>query len=262
MIPIAIMGTVGIGFVTAWFYAIALFFSVSNLDQLFETSTLVPILELFYQALGNKAGAIVLEALVAATGVWCLVASHTWQSRLCWSFARDGGVPFSQLLAKVERRSNVPLMAHFVSCFLVAVLGLLYLGSYTAFNSMVTASIVLLYISYAIPVVWLLVRGRESIKHGPFWLGKAGLVSNVVLLLWTVFTFVMYSFPPIRPVVASSTSFHFHLPISPSPLFFSYTSSLFRRAVTRKRKERGFFFSNSLFSPFSQSSNELGQCKI
>ena len=205
MIPIAIMGTVVIGFITSWFYAIALFFSVSNLDQLFSTPTLVPILELFYQALGSKAGAIVLEALVAATGIWCLVASHTWQSRLCWSFARDGGVPFSRLLATVEPRwAGVPLVAHFVSCFLVAVLGLLYLGSYTAFNSMVTASIVLLYISYAIPVVWLLIKGRENIKHGPFWLGKAGLVANVVLLMWTVFTFVMYSFPPIRPVVASS----------------------------------------------------------
>ncbi|KAL9099532.1 MAG: hypothetical protein Q9163_004980 [Psora crenata] len=151
-VPMAIMGTVTIGFVTAWFYAIALFFSMDNLDELFHTDTLVPILELFFQALGNKAGAIVLESLVIATGVWCLVTSHTWQCRLGWSFARDNGLPGSRYMSKVDGRLDVPICAHAVSCVIVAVIGLLYLGSSTAFNSMVTACIVLLYISYAIPI--------------------------------------------------------------------------------------------------------------
>ena len=89
MIPIAIMGTVAIGFVTSWSYSIALFFSMNDLQQLFDTATLVPLLELFFQALGNRAGAVVLECLVVASGVLCLVACHTWQARLGWSFARD-----------------------------------------------------------------------------------------------------------------------------------------------------------------------------
>ena len=80
---------------------------------------------------------------------------------------------------------------------------------------MVTACIVLLYASYSIPVVCLLVRGRENVRHGPFWLGGFGLFSNVVLLLWTAFTFVMYSFPPVRPVVAGSES-------CPAPTFLLF----------------------------------------
>ena len=147
-----------------------------------------------------------------ATGIWCLVASHTWQSRLCWSFSRDGGLPGSKFLSKVDHRVDVPLRAHFASCFIVCLLGLLYLGSYTAFNSMVTACIVLLYISYSIPVVCLLVKGRDNIKHGPFWLGPVGLFSNIVLLLWTCFTLIMYSFPPVMPVVAGSKSAPFASP--------------------------------------------------
>ncbi len=133
MIPIAIMGTVAIGFVTSWFYSIAMFFSMQDLNGLFKDTTGVPILTLFYQALGAKAGAIVLESLIMATGVTCLIASHTWQSRLCWSFARDKGVPFSRYLSHVSPRLDVPLRAHFVSCVIVAVLGCLYLGSTVAF---------------------------------------------------------------------------------------------------------------------------------
>lgn len=198
------MGTVAIGFVTSWFFSIALFFSMGSLDALTSTPTLVPILALFNQALQGRAGAIVLEALFIATGIWCLVASQTWQSRNCWSFARDAGLPFSKFLSHVDPRVDVPLRAHFVSSLIVAVLGLLYLGSYTAFNSMVTACIVLLYMSYSIPVVCLLVKGRNNIRHGPFWLGPIGLVSNIVLLLWTCFTLIMYSFPSVRPVEAGS----------------------------------------------------------
>ena len=179
---------------------------MGSLDELSSTPTLVPFLALLDQALGSTVGAIVLEALFVATGVWCLVASQTWQSRLCWSFARDAGLPFGKFLSHVDRRVDVPIRAHFVSSFIVTILGLLYLGSYTAFNSMVTACIVLLYMSYSIPVVCLLIRGRNNIRHGPFWLGPVGMFSNIVLLLWTAFTLVMYSFPPIRPVVAGSKS--------------------------------------------------------
>lgn len=69
---------------------------------------------------------------------------------------------------------------------------------------MVTACIVLLYVSYSIPVVFLLHRGRNNIRHGPFWLGKIGVFADCVLLLWTVFTTVMYSFPAYMPARASS----------------------------------------------------------
>ena len=134
MIPIAIMGTVLIGFVTAWTYSISMFFSMQDLDGLFNTLTLDPILELFNQAIGVKAGAIALEALIIATGIGCQIASHTWQSRLCWSFARDRGLPFSRFWSQVHPKLDVPLQAHFMSCVIVAILGCLYLGSYTAFN--------------------------------------------------------------------------------------------------------------------------------
>ncbi|KAK2732417.1 hypothetical protein FQN55_004110 [Onygenales sp. PD_40] len=206
-IPIAIMGTVAIGFTTSWFYSISMFFSLSDFELLISTPTGVPILELYHQALGSKAGAIVLESLVLCTGFGCQIASHTWQSRLCWSFARDRGLPFHAWLSKIHPTLDVPLFAHSFSCFIVSVLGLLYLGSSTAFNSMVTACIVLLYVSYVIPIICLLIKGRNNIKHGPFWLGSFGLFANIVVLAWTLFTIVMYSFPSVYPVEAGTMNY-------------------------------------------------------
>ena len=65
---------------------------------------------------------------------------------------------------------------------------------------MVAACIVLLYVSYTIPVIFLLIKGRDNIAHGPFWMGKFGLFSNLVLCAWTLFTLVMYSLPTVMPV--------------------------------------------------------------
>lgn len=85
-------------------------------------------------------------------------------------------------------------------------MGGMELANQFATSSIVTACIVLLYLSYSIPVICLLIRGRDNIPHGPFWMGPIGLFSNIVLLLWTCFTLIMYSFPFARPVKADSKS--------------------------------------------------------
>lgn len=133
-IPIAILGTVAIGFVTSWPFVISMMASIQNLEEVTGTATYVPILEIFNQAI-NYSGAIGLETLVVLTGTGCQIACHTWQARLCWSFARDGGLPGWKSLRIVDKRMDVPFIAHSVSCVIDGLVGLLYLGSYAAFNS-------------------------------------------------------------------------------------------------------------------------------
>ncbi|CCH57997.1 hypothetical protein TBLA_0A01960 [Henningerozyma blattae CBS 6284] len=199
VIPMAIMGTIAIGFITSFCYVIAMFFSLNDLNALFNSHTGAPILDIYNQALHNKAGAIVLGCLVLFTSFGCVIACHTWQARLCWSFATDQGLPYSKWWAEVNPTLGVPLNAHLMSCGWIAIIGLLYLASSTAFNSLITGCIAFLLLSYIIPVICLLQKKRQ-IKHGPFWLGKFGLFSNIVLLCWTLFSIVFFSFPPNLPV--------------------------------------------------------------
>jgi choline transport protein len=199
-IPISILSTVAIGFVTSFTYAIAMSFSIKDLDAILNSTTGVPILDIYYQALGNKHGALFLEALVMLTAFGCNISSQTWQARLCWSFSRDEGIWGSRYWSKINKKTRLPVNAHLMSCFWCAVVGCIYMGSTTAYNSMVTACITFLLLSYAIPIIAFLIKGRNTIKHGPFWLGKIGLFANIVTLCWTLFALVFFSFPSTMPV--------------------------------------------------------------
>lgn len=206
VIPIAIMGTVAIGFATSFCYVISMFFSIRDLDSLMQSVTGAPILDIYNQALGNTSGAIFLGCMVLFTSFGCIIACHTWQARLGWSFARDKGLPFSGLLSQVNPQVGVPLNAHLMSCALISLIGLLYLASSTAFNSLCTGCIAFLLLSYSIPVICLL-RKRRQIKHGPFWFGKLGYFFNIVLLGWAVFCIVFFSFPPALPVTKDNMNY-------------------------------------------------------
>lgn len=225
VVPTAIMATVAIGAVTAWLFAIAMMFSIQDFTKMAISSTGVPVLELFLQTIGSKAASIFLCSMIIATGFGCVIACQTWQARLCWSFARDSGLPCSAVLSRIHPQLRVPINAHLVSVALVSILGCLYLASYTAFNSMAVACVVLLYASYSIPVICLLIKGRANIVHGPFWLGSLGHFFNYVLLAWLLFTLVvsrilmqlchefvltglqMYSFPFVYPVHTNNMNY-------------------------------------------------------
>lgn len=207
IIPIAVLGTVTIGLVTSFTYAISMFFCVRNLDDIFSSTTGMPILDIYNQALNSRTGAICLGTLILLTSCGCTIASHTWQARLCWSFARDNGLPFSQKLSIVDRKLGIPLNAHLASSVVVAILGCLYLISDTAFNSMVVGCITFLLLSYSVPTMCLLYRGRNNIKHGPFWLGKIGLVANVITICWAFFALVFFSFPTFMPVTGGTMNY-------------------------------------------------------
>ncbi|ANZ73201.1 BA75_00544T0 [Komagataella pastoris] len=207
VIPIAIMGTVAIGFFTSFVYCISMFFSIRDLDALLNTATGAPIISIYYQALQNQGGAIFLGFLLFLTACGCLISGHTWQMRLCWSFARDNGLPFSSFLSKVDKRMGIPFNAHLFSVCLCSLVSCLYLASDLAYNSLVTGCITFLLLSYAIPVSCLIYNGRDSITHGPFWIGKFGYFTSSMTVAWALFALVFYSFPFVKPVTKSNMNY-------------------------------------------------------
>lgn len=204
-IPRTIVGTVVLGFLTAFCYSISMFFCITDADEVVKAP--LPVLTIFYQSTKSISVAIFLQSLCVLTGLFCNVSSHTWQARVCWTLANEKVLPGSKYLSEVHSGLRLPINAHLFSTSLVAVIGCIYMGSTTSFNAIITASICLLLMSYAIPTVLLLQKGRLNICHGPFWMGPVGFVSNIMTLIWTIFCLVFLSFPYVKPVTPSNMNY-------------------------------------------------------
>ncbi|PYH81272.1 hypothetical protein BO82DRAFT_415930 [Aspergillus uvarum CBS 121591] len=193
-IPKALIGTVIINAVLSWPMAIAVLCCIQNIEGVANSSIGLSSLSLFMQIFeGSTAGPIMLQCMLFLGGLGAVFSIHTWQSRLT---GRIAPAPY-----------ETPFWSHVYSSIFVALLGCLYLGSSLAFNAFSGCLIQLQYVCYSFCIICLLARGRDSIPHGPFWLGRFGHVCNIVAVLWTLFALIFYSFPPYKDVTPSTMNY-------------------------------------------------------
>jgi amino acid transporter len=152
-----------------------------------------PFIHVVTGALGPIGGQLLVW--LALVAMWfCGLASVTSNSRMLYAFARDGGLPGSDWIARVSSRFQTPHVAVWVSA--LAALGVaLWADLYSA---MVALSTVALYASYALPIVAVLltVRRGGSVQRGPWHLGGWSRVVNLVAVGWIAFVSVVFVLPP------------------------------------------------------------------
>lgn len=91
-----------------------------------------------------------------------------------------------------------------------ALFGLLYLGPSVAFGAYVSSTTIFLNVSYVLPVVVLLIRGRGVLKEWqteetPFALGRWGWTLNWVAAIFVIVTSVVGIGPSAFSLPASNT---------------------------------------------------------
>ncbi|KOS40471.1 hypothetical protein ACN38_g8651 [Penicillium nordicum] len=206
-VPKAIMMTVIIGFMTAFPFACVLMYCLTDFESVINTPTNVPILQLFYVAYGHRqSAALATMAFVTISYLCSLFPQHAYQARMCWAFSRDNGMPFSRYWSHIDPSTHVPLRAHALSVCIVFVIGLIYIASSTAFNSLITGVIVFPYLTYLAPMICSIWRGKNQ-PRGPFHLGIIGVISKIITVVFCIFTVVMYSFPYMMPVTPSNMNY-------------------------------------------------------
>lgn len=111
---------------------------------------------------------------------------------MTYAFARDRGLPFSRIFAKVNMKLDVPINALYLTTALVIIFGCIFLGSSSAFNAIVSASVVALGITYAAPPAINVLRGRKMLPETrPFKLpGPLGWACNLVCTSLSPFPFI------------------------------------------------------------------------
>ncbi len=92
-IPLAIAAQMVIGFFTALFYMIAIFYAISNMDDLLNAVTF-PLATIYYQATGSNGGSLGL-LLVIFFPIFCTtIGTYITAGRTLWTLARDDATPF------------------------------------------------------------------------------------------------------------------------------------------------------------------------
>jgi len=140
---------------------LTILFCIGDLTTVLGGKTGFPFIQIFYDSVGNVAGATTMAAVVLALTWACAIGITTTASRMTWSFARDRGTPFSSVLMKVEPRTQVPIIAVGAVTMFAALLTLIYIGSTTAFNDVISLTITGFYGSYFLPCAFLYIIGSR-----------------------------------------------------------------------------------------------------
>ncbi|RSM13184.1 hypothetical protein CEP52_002040 [Fusarium oligoseptatum] len=200
-LPRAISLCVPVGFVAGLFFVIPICATLPPLAELLEAPLGQVLPYIFYRVMGTKAGGIALTALVLIITLFCSISITVAASRTTWAFARDDAIPLSKVWSKVDKRHGTPIYALILTTVIEMLLGLIYLGSSSAFNAFVSVGVIGLAISYCIPIVLSMLTRRAGVNTAPWSFGKRfGWVINIVAVLWITFELVLFSMPPAIPV--------------------------------------------------------------
>lgn len=155
-IPRAIIGAMLINGSVGFAMMVTILYCLGDIDSVLNAQTEFPFIQIFFNSVGNIAGATVMAALVLTLTWACSIGITTTASRMTWSFARDKGLPMSRYLSKVSSRTRVPVVAVLAVTGIAALLTLIYIGSETAFNDVISLTITGFYGSYLVPAAFLL----------------------------------------------------------------------------------------------------------
>ncbi|KAF4979244.1 hypothetical protein FZEAL_4489 [Fusarium zealandicum] len=207
-LPRAIALCVPVGCIAGLFFVIPICATLPPLAELLEAPLGQVLPYIFYRVMGTQGGGVALTALVLIITLFCSISITTAASRCTWAFARDEALPLSRVWSKVNNRHGTPIYALALTTVIEMLLGLIYLGSTSAFNAFVSVGVIALAVSYGIPILLSMLTRRAGVNTAPWTFGKrAGWVINIIALAWISFELILFSMPPAIPVNAVTMNY-------------------------------------------------------
>ncbi|KAM3071821.1 hypothetical protein ACMFMG_009678 [Clarireedia jacksonii] len=205
--PLAIAITLTIAFVTGLSYIIGLMFCVQDYSALSTTNTGLPLAELFRQVTQSSGGAFGLMFIHFGVLGPTTISSQLSTGRVLWAFSRDRAIPWSSTWSRVNTHYGIPFNAQLLVTAVIAALGCIYLGSSTAFNSMLGSAVTINNIAFLIPIVTNMLTGRANMFKGEFHMGAWGWLINGITISWLIFAIIFFSFPYSMPITVQSMNY-------------------------------------------------------
>ncbi|XXH05688.1 hypothetical protein Hte_012123 [Hypoxylon texense] len=207
-LPKAIGLQLGLGFLYAFIFAIAIGYAITDLSALQGGINTYPLAVIYQQATGSQAATFGLLFIIFVGSMCCCVGTVLTNSRTYWALARDNAVPFSGVFGSVNEGLSCPVYATLFVSVIATGLGAIPLGSSSAFLALTGSFIVLTTVSYAIPFAANLCTGRKYFPAGPFHMGKFGFAINLMAVLLITLFDILFCFPYALPTTIESMNYN------------------------------------------------------
>lgn len=208
-VPRAMALAIPVGCIAGLFFVVPLCATLPGLVDISNAPSGQAVPYILQVVMGTRDGAVGLVSLILFCGLFCSISITNAASRTTWALARDNAMPLSRLFSYVDKRHQIPLWALGLVTVVQMLLGLINLGSSSAFTAFISSSVIALAITYSIPIsISLFYDRRAQVSKARWNCGHLlGTTLNVLALLWISFELVLFSMPSILPVTAVSMNY-------------------------------------------------------
>ncbi|HVC00735.1 MAG TPA: amino acid permease [Steroidobacteraceae bacterium] len=201
MIPKAMRMTIYIGGAAACWVCLAFVLSIRDIPAAISGADPDPIATLLRFAMGD-AGFRAVIGVVLISFVSCLLSLQAAASRLVYAYARDQMIVGSGFLSRFSPARHVPSNALLVMGAIPAAIALSGLWLQNAVATIISFAAIGIYIAFQMVVLGAAIaRARGWRPAGPYTLGRAGWLVNVLALAYGIGAIVNILWPrsPGRP---------------------------------------------------------------
>ncbi|KAH0834008.1 amino acid/polyamine transporter I [Lanmaoa asiatica] len=191
-VPWAIVGAIGIAGILGWAINISLAFCMgTDIGSLINSPQ--PMAQIFLNSFGQT-GTLAIWSFVVL-GQYMMGSSMVLAaSRQSFAFSRDGALPFSSILYRMNSFTGTPVNTVWFVAAVATLLGLLSLAGPQAINAVFSLSVTGLYVAYSIPIAARFIF-KNNFKPGPFNLGIFSLPVAIISVSFMAFMNIVFFFP-------------------------------------------------------------------
>jgi len=195
-VPWAIVWAIGIGGVLGWAVNVTLAFCMGqDLEGIMNSSFGQPMAQIFFNSFGQK-GTLVMWSFIIIAQYMMGSSMMLAASRQSFAFARDGALPFSGWIYRMNGYTKTPVNSVWFCASGAVALGALVFAGTQAVNAVFAISVTALYVAYSITIAsrWIW-RKENGWTPGPFSLGAWSGLCAFISVTWMASMSIVFFFP-------------------------------------------------------------------
>ncbi|KDR76934.1 hypothetical protein GALMADRAFT_155638 [Galerina marginata CBS 339.88] len=205
-VPRTIIMSTALGCILGWIFNVVVAFNMgTDMGTILSNPIGQPMATIIFNSLGQRGTLAVWSFIIITmnmTSMNILIAA----SRQTFAFSRDGALPFSKMLYRINKTTGTPVVCVIFCAFVAILFGLLSFAGPAAVGAVFTMGVVCQYIAYSIPILARHLGGKKF-NPGPFNLGKLSAPVSFTAVAFMGMMIVILSFPSNENPTAATMNY-------------------------------------------------------